>query len=278
MRKTIKNFVPKIVGFKLNSLFLARPEKAVLQAFHLFCTPRRGKIQPDQHAFLNPAKNDQITIDGKSLQTYQWKGKKETVLLLHGWESNTHRWQQLIGKLQKEEYHIIAFDAPAHGNSEGTFFNVPMYSDCVDAMIGKFKPDHIIGHSMGAMTTVYQQHFHPTNAIKKIILLGPPSELVNIMDDFQKILHLTPRFMNGLEAYFHGKFGFTFKEFSIATFAKSLKQQGLLIHDEYDKIAPVMASKSIHANWSTSKLIITEGAGHSLNNDFVHAEIIRFLK
>lgn len=278
MKKTVKKFLPKIIGFKLNSLFLVRPNAAVHQAFQLFCGPRRGGIKPEQEVFLNAAKTKKITVDGKSLQLYHWKGSKETILLLHGWESNTHRWKQLIEKLQAESYNIVAFDAPAHGNSEGKLFNVPLYSKCVDMMVEKIQPDHIIGHSMGAMTTVYQQHFHPTNNIKKLILLGAPSELTLIMADFQKILNLTPKFMHALNVYFHTRFGFTFEEFSIASFAKTIKQKGLVFHDVYDKIAPVSSAKAIHANWTNSELIITEGAGHSLNNEAIHSEIVRFLK
>lgn len=278
MKKIIKKFQPKIVGFKLNSLFLVRPKSAISQAFQLFCTPRRGRIKPEQEAFLNPAKGEKITVEGRSLQMYHWKGNKATVLLLHGWESNTHRWKQLIEKLQAESYHIIAFDAPAHGNSTGKMFNIPLYDKCVETVVKKTAPEFIIGHSMGAMTAVFHQHFHPTERVKKIVLLGAPSELTLLMHDFQKVLRLTPRFMNALETYFHSKFGFTFKEFSIATFAKTLRQKGLLIHDAHDKIAPVSAAKSIHKNWKNSTLIITEGAGHSLNNEAIHEDVIQFLK
>lgn len=278
MKQLIKKFQPKIVGFKLNFLFLARPDLAISQAFQLFCTPRRGKIKPEQTAFLNPAKVEKIRVEGKSLQIYQWKGDNATVLLLHGWESNTHRWKQLIEKLQAESYHIIAFDAPAHGNSTGKMFNIPFYDKCVETVVQKTNPEFIVGHSMGAMTAIFHQHFHPTKHIEKLVLLGPPSELTLLMKDFQKVLNLTPQFMQSLEAYFHSKFGFTFAQFSIASFAKTVQQKGLLIHDAHDKIAPVSASKSIHENWKNSTLIVTEGAGHSLNNEAIHKKVIRFLK
>lgn len=277
MNKTVKKILPKVLGLKLNSLFFVRPEAAISQAFYLFCGPRRGKINPEQKKFLDPAKNGKINLGKQIIQSYHWKGNKETILLLHGWESNTQRWQQLIEKLQQENYNIIAFDAPAHGDSSGKLFNVPLYSKCVTVFVEKHRPDYIIGHSIGAMTTIYEQRLSPISA-KKIVLLGAPSELMFIMKDFQKTLNLSSRFMKGFEAYFNKKFGFSFKEFSTAKFAEKIKQPGLLIHDTYDKIVPVSASKAIHKNWNNSKLIITEGAGHSLNNDAIHAEIISFLK
>lgn len=278
MKKRLQQFLPKIIGFKLNSLFLVKPELALSQAFFLFCAPRRGKVGVEQAGFLNPAKSETISVEKKSLQTYRWKGTKECILLLHGWESNTHRWKQLIEKLQLENYDIVAFDAPAHGNSSGKLFNVPLYVKCVEAMVQKYSPSHIIGHSVGGMTAVFHQHCFPKQKISKMVLLGPPSELTLIMGDFQKILKLSPRFMKGLEVYFHKKFGFWFSEFSTAKFAKSLSQKGLIVHDKYDKIAPVSASKAIHENWKNSRLVLTEGAGHSLNNEMILGEVIAFLK
>jgi pimeloyl-ACP methyl ester carboxylesterase len=84
--------------------------------------------------------------------------------------------------------------------------------------------------------------------------------------------------MRALEAFFKEKFDYKFAEFSIASFAKSVEKEALIIHDEYDRVAPIEAAKSIHQNLKHSTLKITEGAGHSLNKDDIHQEIIDFLK
>ena len=98
------------------------------------------------------------------------------------------------------------------------------------------------------------------------------------MEDYQQILNLKPRVMKGLENKFYDQLGFKFEEFSIAKFAKEVKQPTLVIHDKYDKVAPVEASKSIQQNLQQSEFIETEGAGHSLNNDYIYSAIIQFLK
>ena len=278
MKKTINKYLPKIIGVRLNTLHLVKPQKAVKKAFYLFCTPRRGRVKPEQENFLNSAKAKLVDAEGINLQTYHWKGNGKTILLVHGWESNTHRWKTLIEKLQAKNYNIYAFDAPAHGNSKGNYIHVPLYTKCVEEVVKQFSPEIVIGHSIGGMTTVFHQHQFPNTNIKKLVLLGPPSELSSIMGDYQKILNLKPRVMKGLEERFQSKLGFKFEEFSISRFAKSVKQPTLVIHDKYDKIAPVEASKSIHQNLQHSEFIETEGAGHSLNNDYIHTEIIQFLE
>ena len=278
MKKTINKYLPKVIGIRLNTLHLVKPQKAVKKAFYLFCTPRRGKVKPEQEDFLNGAKAKVITAEGIKLQTYHWQGSGKTILLIHGWESNTYRWKVLIEKLQAENYNIYAFDAPAHGYSEGNYIHVPLYTKCVEKIVQAYNPEIVIGHSIGGMTTVFHQHQFPNQNIKKLVLLGPPSELTSIMEDYQQILNLKPRVMKGLENKFYDQLGFKFEEFSIAKFAKEVKQPTLVIHDKYDKVAPVEASKSIQQNLQQSEFIETEGAGHSLNNDYIYSAIIQYLK
>ena len=90
-----------------------------------------------------------------TIQTYQWKGEKQTILLAHGWESNTYRWKSLINKLHQNGHHIIALDAPAHGQSSGTQFNAILYSEFINVVASHYQPTVIVGHSVGGMATVF---------------------------------------------------------------------------------------------------------------------------
>jgi pimeloyl-ACP methyl ester carboxylesterase len=277
-KKLVEKYAPRVIGFQLSSLFLINPDKALLKAYKLFSTPRKGQIKPEQEDFLNPAKTTSIEHDSHKIQTYHWKGEGKTVILIHGWDSNTHRWKDLIEELKKENYNIVAFDGPAHGNSQGKLLNVPLYSKCLDRMLKLYQPAFVIGHSVGAMTVVYNQFLKQSPFVEKIVLLGAPSEMSRIMSDYKKILRLSDNFMKALEGFFKEKFDYKFAEFSIASFAKSVEKEALIIHDEYDRVAPIEAAKAIHQNLKHSSLKITEGAGHSLNKDVIHQEIIDFLK
>lgn len=276
-KKIINKFLPKLIGLRLSSLFMVKPEKAVLEAYKLFSSPRKGKVKPTQEAFLNKARTTAIEHDSNKIQTYHWKGEGKTIILIHGWDSNTHRWKDLIEDLQKEDYNIIAFDAPAHGYSEGTLLNVPLYSKCLDRLLELYRPEFVIGHSVGAMTVVYNQYLKQSPYLKRMVLLGAPSEMSRIMGDYKRILRLNDKFMKALEDYFKQKFDYTFSKFSIAKFAKNIEKEALIIHDEYDRIAPVEAARAIHKNLKHSRLKITEGAGHSLNKEDIRKEILDFL-
>lgn len=278
MKKTLQRFIPKLIGAKINALSIANPKAAAQQAFNIFCTPRKGKPYGEQVAYLENAAYERFPSGSCELQAYHWEGTGKKVLLIHGWESNTHRWFKLVEELQQENYDIYAIDAPAHGNSKGTLLNVPRYAKAIEEAVQRYQPDHIIGHSIGGLATVFHQYTYKPTQFTSAVILGSASELSEIMIDYRAILGLNNRTMKSLEQLVKELFGFDFKGFSGAAFAKELTLPALIIHDKFDKITPVSASQNIHKNWKGSTYIETEGFGHSLYQEEVRSEIIKFLK
>lgn len=278
MNKIIKKYLPLAYGAYFNSLATFSPNLAAEKAFKLFCTPRKGKVLPHQENYLNDAKSEVLHLSENRLQTYQWQGEKETVLLMHGWESNVFRWRNLIGFLQEEGYNIIAFDAPGHGNSSGTILNVPLYAQCIQLLVERYTPKYLIGHSMGGMTTLYHQHLHPSGFVEKIVTLGSPSDLSDIMEHYQNLLQFNTKVLEGLDNFFFEKYNFRIPDFSTAKFVQKNSKKGLLVHDEEDTIAPFRASEKVHSHWKNSILLRTRGLGHSLHQEEINRKIVGFLK
>ncbi|WP_446050126.1 alpha/beta fold hydrolase [Zobellia laminariae] len=277
MRKSINKLLPKVFGRYFNMLARVSKKKAAEKAFYVFCTVRKGKVLPNQKEYLDKAKNGTIEVKDHTLQTYHWPGSKETVLLVHGWESNTFRWRNLITKLQEADYNIIAFDAPAHGYSSGKYLNVPLYSDGVQAMIDTYGPKYLIGHSVGGMTLMYNEFYHKNESVEKMVTIGSPSEFYEIMDHYQRLLDFNDTVREALEAFVLDRFGFTVKEFSSSRFAKTNTKKGLLFHDELDKLAPFHASEAVHSYWNDSTFIRTKGLGHSMHQEHINDQIVDFL-
>lgn len=277
MKKLINKYLPKLIGVRLNTLFRFNKEKAVKKVYRIFCTPRGGKVKPHQEPFLNEAKAEKIKHGRIQLQTYHWENSGPKVLLIHGWDSNSSRWKDLIEVLSKQRFNIFAFDAPAQGNSGGKLLNVPLYSKCIDKMIKTYQPDYLVGHSMGGMSIFFNEFQQQSTGVKKIVSLGAPSEMRKIIDDLKKILSLKPKLMMAVEDYFEEKFSYRFDEFATKNFVTNVHQDCLIIHDQFDKVVPVGSGKALEKQLSNAKLIITEGAGHSLNRGYIHQEILAFL-
>lgn len=278
MKDLVITIFAKAYGAYFNMLALFSKKLAGEKAFTLFSSPRKGNVLPLQATFLKKAEDIRIEVGGKQIQTYSWKGTEETVLLLHGWESNTFRWRNLIRFLSDANFTIVAFDAPAHGNSSGGIFNVPLYTECTHHIAKHFNPAYIIGHSVGGMTAVYHQYVYPHNSIQKIVTIGAPSEFYELMEHYQNIVGFNKRVLGSIDDYIQRHFGFGIRDFSSSKFVQKIKTDGLLIHDIEDPITPYHNSEKVHAKWKNSTLISTRGLGHSMHQDKVNHQIIDFLK
>ena len=278
MKQLFAKFVPLAYGQYFNLLELFSGKTAATTAFDVFCIVRKGRIQPQQMPYLQQAKYTVETINNHQIQTYRWKGEKSTVLLVHGWESNSFRWRNLVAKLKAANFDIIAFDGPGHGYSSGTKMHVPLYAQCAQHIISKYRPQFVIGHSVGGMTALYNEYKNPDSSIEKIVTIGSPSEFYDIMKHFQQLLNFNNRVLGALDQFIQERFGFSIQEFSTSEFVKTNTKKGLLIHDELDAIAPFQASENVHANWKDSTLVKTKGLGHSMHQDQVNERIISFLE
>ncbi len=265
------------IGSALNALAVISPVQAGRRILQLFSMPRTGRLSPQDRAFLETAEWGMLQAQNLDVQYYRWENEGPTVLLAHGWESNSARWQVLVQRLRKTNYRVIAVDAPAHGGSGGTEFNAVLYADFIAAATEKFRPDFVIGHSVGAMALAYFLLHHP-ESIRKVALLAAPSELRQITGVFGQVLGLSTRAMQSYaEQVFH-KFGHTLDYFSVAEFAKSIATDCLIIHGRDDVTAPFADAERVARNWAGgAQLVATDGLGHSQQGEPVYHAILKFL-
>ena len=248
-------------------------------AYRLLAQPRRYVLSPADRAFLAEAKTRTITVEGDQIRIYEWAGAGPAVFLAHGWESCTGRWRALADLLRRQGFRISAMDAPAHGRSTGTHFTLLHYAKAMGEAIAQVDPPkYIVGHSAGGMAAVYYltHHARPV-APERLVLLATPAELTDFIFTFQRKLQLHGRVIEALEDVFVERIARRFNYFSIGRFAEQLRMPGLIIHDLADDVAPVAGARIIHQGWKNSRLILTEGLGHAVQDDNVNAEVVRFL-
>jgi pimeloyl-ACP methyl ester carboxylesterase len=275
----MKNLIAKFIGSYNNLISYLSINKAGNNALYLFMKPRSGrKLSEEQREFLGTAYQEQCKYENHVIMTYRWLGDKPTILLAHGWESNSFRWKNLISELRKKGHNVVALDAPGHGNSGSRFFNAVLYSEFINVVANRFQPEIVIGHSVGGMSTVFFQSKYQLNSIKKLILLGSPSEFTDVLKRYTDMLGYNQRITKQFNLKIIERYGDKPENFSAAKYLEGINSKGLIIHDEQDAIIPYRDALLLKNSFKNSTLITTNGLGHSLNDDSVSNHIYEFIE
>ena len=278
IKKGIRFITLKSVGSYINILSYIRPQKAVELSYALFSQPRVGRFPKEGlPKILKNTETETFHHNEHHFQTYIWKGNETKILLVHGWESNASRWKKTLPHLQKSGSTIIAIDAPAHGQSSGKEFNIPLYAEFINKAVEKYQPTIIIGHSIGGAACVYHQYLFPNTSINKMVILGAPSDLKTLIDNYIAMLSLNRKMLPLLENKFINRFNFKLTDFSGEKFASSFTIPGLIAHDTSDKIVAFAEGQKIASNWKNSQFIETSGLGHGMHDDELYDKVIEFL-
>lgn len=278
MKKIFFFIFTKSIGLYINLLSFVFPKKASQLAYAFFSEPREGKLSKDKlPEILQEALTETFQQGEHSFQTYTWKGNDTIILLVHGWESNASRWENFLPYLKKSGSTVIAIDGPAHGLSSGKEFSIPKYAEFIHIAVEKYQPQYLVGHSIGGKTCLYYQSVYQNNLLKKMVILGAPSDFSIILHNYIALLSLNSKISKSLEDHYLTNFKLTLEQFSGKLFASKLSIKGLLAHDVDDTVVLFEEGKKIASTWKNVVFIKTKGLGHSMHNDELYEKVSRFL-
>ena len=273
----MSSLVIKSIGSALNATSIISSKYAAKKAINLFASPRKGRYNDEQKRIIDSAFYEEIKYNNMNIATYRWVGKGKTILLAHGWESNTSRWSYILEDLKSQGYNIVALDAPAHGRSDGKQFNAILYSEFINVVAKKFQPDVLIGHSVGGMSSVFYMHKYQLPSLNKMILLGAPAHFTGVFERYKSMMGFNKKISKGLDNIIIERFGQPVSYFSVANFTASIEAKGLVIHDKNDRIIPYEDGQLIANRYKNSELITTSGYGHGLKDPSLTPKIIEFI-
>src|SRR5688572_26259329 len=108
-----------IIRTRINVTAMASRKKAAALAFDLFCTPVRKSRKKPPPIFSSGEKLS-FKLDKLTVRGHRWNHPQEKkMLIIHGFESSSRNFDRYIVPMIKKNYEVIAFDAPAHGESDG---------------------------------------------------------------------------------------------------------------------------------------------------------------
>ena len=207
-----------------------------------------------------------------------WKGNETKILLVHGWESNASRWKKTLPHLQKSGSTIIAIDGPAHGLSSGKEFSIPQYAAFINIAVENFKPQYLIGHSIGGKTCLYYQSVYQSTLIQKMVILGAPSDFNIILNNYIVMLSLNQKIAIRLKNYYLEHHKLNIDHFTGKLFASKINTKGLIAHDIDDTVVaftegkkPPLTKETMERSASSSCFLTVFRSWPS--NTFLHIEM-----
>ncbi len=246
-------------------LSLLSTRKAAAEAFTLFCTPIDKSVIKVPSVFQF-AETLQLKQQGCKINGYRWnKGKPVKVLILHGFSSQAYKFQHFVSPLVEKGYEVLAFDAKAHGSSEGKTVNAAEYCELIEIVMKNYGPvNRFIAHSFGgiALSLALEKTVHDENT--KVVLIAPATETATAVDTAFAMLKIkNKKVRSAFDEIIYQLSGQPTTWFSIRRAMKNIKASVLWIHDEDDDITPlsdVIKVKDQH--FPNIKFIITKGLGH----------------
>jgi pimeloyl-ACP methyl ester carboxylesterase len=262
----IKQFLAiKYIRTKIKLLSLVSNRRAAEETFRLFCTPQKLTNTSKPPAF-NYAELLYIKLYGLKVKGYRWnKDKPVKVLILHGFSSSAYKFSNYIAPLIEKGYEVIAFDAPAHGNSAGKTINAMEYSKMIEVIIKAFGPvNAFIAHSFGGIALSLALEKTKHDAKTKVVLLAPATETTSAIDSAFKLLDIDNKnIREAFEKIIKEKSGHPSKWFSIKRAMQHIQASTLWIHDKEDDVTPLSdALKVKELNLPNVQFHITQGLGH----------------
>jgi pimeloyl-ACP methyl ester carboxylesterase len=247
--------------FKLISFVSKR--KAAEQAFKLFCTPFARTKRKVKAKNAEPL---QFAVNNYTIKGHRWNNSGlKKALLLHGFSSAAHKFDNYVSILVNKGYEVLAFDAPAHGDSSGNTVNALEYAAMIKKAIELYGPvDSFIAHSFGGIALSLAMEDIPHDAHTKIVFIAPATETSSAVDGAFGMLKINDAAVRKeFDKIIFEVSGKPTEWFSIRRAVKNIAAKILWVHDEDDDTTPLSDALKVKAdNHSHIQFVITKGLGH----------------
>jgi len=230
-------------------------------AYRLWFRTRRHAVSATGQSVAGNAECLTLPVDGIPVAVYRW-GAGPVIVFVHGWSGRATQVAAFVAPLSAAGYCVIAFDAPAHGNTPGRRTNILEFAAALRAIAATYGPLHgAIAHSFGGMVLAYALH-HGVNA-GRVACISAPARLEFLVERFGRILTLPEPVLTELRRRLEKRFTANIWELmSTDSNARALTTPALIVHDRDDREVPWRQGEMIANAWPGALWLETCGLGH----------------
>jgi len=217
---------------------------------------------PRELAYLETARRLPLPTSAGELMAWTW-GSPEAPLvgLVHGWEGHGAQLGAFAAPLAAAGFRVLAFDAPAHGESPGEEASVPALGRLLIEMGGKVGPFFgLVGHSMGAAGSALAATYGA--GLKGLVLIAPPRSQRDRVERVAARLQLAGEVREAFFAAVERRTGETYARVDLLAAARLAPCPALFFHDPADEDTAFAGSADVAAAWPGATLVPCPGRGH----------------
>lgn len=264
------------IRFAFQTIGRFLPKAAGKWTYNLFTTPRRKAKHKYSDPTLEKARLFEFLYAKQVLKGYSWGRGDKTVLLVHGWESRGTAMRSFVDPLVAAGYRVVAFDGPAHGNSEGKRTNLPEFAKAIRAFIHHVGAvEAAICHSFGGAAMMYAlSQLEIETELRRLVFISSPNQMKLMLQqatDFMRVPAVARKHFQSIIEY---KMLMPVAKASLGEWGNGIKTEDILIiHDEEDRVVPVSEALAMFESIDQASALITRGYGHyqiTKNPDVIH--------
>lgn len=271
----------------LQAAFVLSEELGNSFAERLFTSPKRYPRPDRERAVL--ANGRPFTVDvhlrspvwgGERTRIAAWRwGFGPTVLLVHGWEGRGSQLGAFVDPLVAAGLSVVAFDAPAHGDSPGRRLYLTDHADAIADVAAAVGPLHgVVAHSFGAAATLLAHARAGVDAARNV-MIAPNVLIDDAVDRFAHHVALDPAERASFAKHLAGTSGVGLEALRVEHLAAVRDAALLVVHDQDDREVPYVHGATLAETWPNAQLATTSELGHRriLRDDAVIARAVEFV-
>lgn len=256
------DFSHQFKRLSLGTMGLLFPQKTRSTIKRMFFKPMRKPLSKSEQQWIDTGRNFQIKVGDKTIQCWQW-GEGPQILAVHGWNGSAANLNPFFNPLLEQGNSIVAFDAPAHGKSEGEQTNYFEITDTVRAMVNSIGKDSlagIIAHSIGAAAVINclsKESIHTKTA-----LIAPALKLKELLFNTFEKNGVPNHLYTSIIAELEQEYGYSIERDNPYNLLEHLDSEVMIAHDRGDRMVSFTDASTIAGRNSNITFHATKGLGH----------------
>jgi hypothetical protein len=254
----------------LQAAYLVSEDLGSGLAERLFTSPRRFARPPRERNVLATGRPFEVRValraprwGGQAIRLAAWRwGQGPAVLLVHGWEGRGSQLGAFVEPLVAVGLSVIAFDAPAHGDSPRHRAYLTDVADAAAGVAAASGPVHAtISHSFGAAAVLLAHRRGGLDAPRNV-MIAPNALLADGVGRFARALGLDEIERAGFEARVGASAGVPLEALRPEALVGRRDAALLVVHDRDDREVPFAQGEALATVWPGAQLRATAGLGH----------------